>query len=54
MLSLGYILCDVEVMESWNTPGTKGDSAKLYYFDKIAGGRSTLVLAFNPRTKTEF
>ena len=32
---------------SWK-PGTKGE---LCYLDKIAGGRSTLVLAFKSRTK---
>ena len=45
MLSLGYVLCDVYVMKAWNTPGTKGDSAQLYYLDKIAVRQSTLVLA---------
>ena len=51
MLLLIYALCDVHVMEAWNTPGTKGDSAQLCYLDKIAGGRFTLVLAFKSRTK---
>ena len=46
MLFLGYFLFDVYVIEAWNTPGTKGDSAQLCYLDKTAGGRSTLVLAF--------
>ena len=51
MLVLVYVFCDVLVMEAWNTPGTKGDSAQLCYLDKIAGGRSTMVLAFKSRTK---
>ena len=46
MLLLGYVLCNVYVIEAWNTPGTKGDSAQMCYLDKTAGGRSTLVLAF--------
>ena len=41
-------------METWNTPGTKNDSAQLCYFDKIAGGRSTLVLALKLKAKREF
>ena len=53
ILSLGYVLCDVYVMEAWNIPGTKGDSAQLGYFDKIAGGRPNLVLVFKLRTKRE-
>ena len=39
MLLLGYVLCNAYVMEAWNTPSTKGDSAQLCYSDKIAGGR---------------
>ena len=54
MLLLGYVLCDVYVMQAWNTPGTRGDSAQLCYLDKIASGRSTLVLAFKSRTKESF
>ena len=54
MLLLGFVLCDVYVMQSWNTPGTRGDSAQLCYLDKIASGRSTLVLAFKSRTKESF
>ena len=46
MFLLGYVLIDVYALEAWNIPGTKGDSAQLGYFDKIAGGRTTLVLAF--------
>ena len=42
------------VMEAWNIPGTKGDSAQLGYFDKIACGRSILVLAFKLRKKEKF
>ena len=38
----------------WTTPGAKGDSVQLYYFDKIAGGRSTLALAFKLKTKRKF
>ena len=45
-LRLRYVLCDVYVMKTWNTPVTKGDSALLCYLDKIAGGRSTFVLIF--------
>ena len=48
---LRLCLCDAYVMETWNTPGTKGDSAQLCYSDKIAGGRSTLVLVFKLKTK---
>ena len=51
MLLLGYAICDAHVMKTWNTLGTKGDSAQLCYLDKIADGRSTLVLAFKSRTK---
>ena len=51
MLLLGSVLSDVHVMEAWNTPGTKSESAQLCYLDKIAGGRSTLLLAFKSRTK---
>ena len=47
MLLLVNVLGDVHVMEDWNT----GDSAQLCYLDKIAGGRSILVLAFKSRTK---
>ena len=54
MILLGYVLCDVYVMKAWNTPGTEGDSAQLCYLDKIAGGRSNLVLAFKSRTKKSF
>ena len=54
MSSLGYFLCDVKVMETWNAPGTKVDSAQLFCLDKIAGGQSTLMLAFKPRTKQSF
>ena len=36
LLSLGYVLCDVDVMKTWNTPVSKGDSAQLCYFDRIA------------------
>ena len=35
-------------------PDVKGVSVRLSYIDKIAGGRSSLVLAFKSRTKTEF
>ena len=41
-------------MNAWKTPGTKGDSAHLCYPDKIAGGRSTLVLVFKSGTKENF
>ena len=51
MLLLGYAICDVLVMETWNTLDTKGDRAQLCYLDKIADGRSTLVLVFKSRTK---
>ena len=51
MLLLGYDLWDVHVMETWNTLVTKSDSAQLCYLDKMAGGRSTLVIAFESRTK---
>ena len=44
MLLLGYVLCYAYVMEAWNTPGTKRDSAQLSSSDKMAGGRSTSVL----------
>ena len=54
MLLLGYVLCDAYVMEAWNTPGTKGDSAQLCYSDKIAGGRSTSVLVFKLKPKESF
>ena len=54
MLLLGYVLCDVCIIETWNTPGTEGDSAHLCYLDKVAGGRSTLVLVFKSRTKENF
>ena len=54
MLLLGYVLCDVCIIETWNTPGTEGDSAHLCYLHKFAGGRSTLVLIVNSRTKREF
>ena len=53
MLSLGYNLCDVDVMLTGTTSGAKSENIQLYYFDKIAGGRSTLVLAFKLRTKRE-
>ena len=53
-LMLGYVLCEVYVMETWNSPGTKGDIAQLLYFDKVAGGQSTLVLAFKLGTRREF
>ena len=46
MLLLEYVLSDVFVMKIWSNPGTKGDSAHLCFLDKIAGGRSTLVLVF--------
>ena len=46
MLPLCYVLCVVCVLETWITPGAKGDRVQLFYFDKIAGGRSTLVLNF--------
>ena len=52
--TIGTSLCDVYVMEACNTPGTKDDSAQLCYLDKIADGRSTLVLAFKSRTKESF
>ena len=54
MFLLGYVLCDVCIIETWNTPGTEGDSALLCYLDKFAGGRSTLVLVFKSRTKENF
>ena len=54
MLLLGYVLCDVYIKEAWNTPGTKSDSAQLSFLDKIAGGRSTLVLVFKSRMKEIF
>ena len=53
MFLLSYVLFDVYAMEAWNIPGTKGDSAQLGYFDKIAGGQTSLVLAFKLRTKRE-
>ena len=40
--------------KTWNTPGSKGDSAHLCYLDKVTGGRSTLVLVFKSRTKENF
>ena len=46
MFLLGYFLCDVCIIEVWKTSGTEGDSAHLCYLDKVAGGRSTLVLVF--------
>ena len=54
MFLLGYVLCDVCIIETWNTPGTEGDSALLCYLDEFAGGRSTLVLVFKSRTKENF
>ena len=54
MLLLGFVSCDAYVMKAWNTPGTKSDSAHLWYLDKIVGGRSTLVLVFKSRTKESF
>ena len=54
MLLLGYALCDAYVMETWNNPGTKGDSAQVCYSDKIVGGRPTLVLIFKLKTKESF
>ena len=54
MLLLEYVLCDVCIIETWNTQGTKGESAHLCYLDKIAGGQSTLVLGFKSRTKENF
>ena len=54
MLSLGYVLCDVCIIETWNTPGTESDSAQLCYLEKIAGGRSALVLVFKSRMKEGF
>ena len=54
LLLLGYVLCDVYVIEAWNTPGTKSDSAQLCYLDKMAGGQSTMVLAFKSRTKESY
>ena len=51
MLLLGYVLCDVCIIEAWNTPG---DSSHLCYLDKVTGGRSTLVLVFKSRTKENF
>ena len=35
-------------------PCTNGDSAQLCYSDKIAGGRSTLMLIFKLKTKESF
>ena len=40
--------------ETWNFPGSEGDSAHLCYLDKVAGGRSTLVLVFRSKTKENF
>ena len=37
MLLFDYVLSEVYVMETWNTPGTKGDNAQLNYFDEITG-----------------
>ena len=54
MFLLGYFLCDVCIIEVWKTSGTEGDSAHLCYLDKVAGGRSTLVLVFRSRTKEFF
>ena len=54
MLLLGYVLCDVCIMETWNTPGTEGDRANLCYLAKVAGGRFTLVLVFKSRKKENF
>ena len=54
MFLLDYVLCDAYVMEAWNTPGTKSDSAQLCYSDKIAGPRSTLVLFLKLKTKKSF
>ena len=51
MLMLGYVSCDVCIIETWNTPGTEGDSGHLCYLDKVTGGRSTLVLVFKSRKK---
>ena len=54
MFLLDYVLCDVCIIETWNTPGTEGDSAHLCYLDKVTGERSTLVLVFKSRTKENF
>ena len=54
MLPLGYVLCDVYFLVTWTTPGEKGDIVQLYNFEKIAGGRCSLVLAFQLRTNREF
>ena len=54
MLLLDYVLSDVYVMKTWSNPGTKSDSAHLCFLDKIAGGRSTLVLVFKSTTKESF
>ena len=51
---LGYVLCDVCIIETWNTPGTESDVAYLCYLDKVASGRSTLVLVFKSRKKENF
>ena len=48
------MFCDVHVTEAWNTPATIGDSAQLCYLDKIAGGRSSWVLALKSRIKESF
>ena len=42
MFSLGYVLCDVCIIETWNTPVTKGDSAQLGYLDKICNIRPNI------------
>ena len=54
MLLLGYVLCDVCIMETWNTPGTECDSAHLCYLAKVARGRSTLMLVFKSRKKEKW
>ena len=47
-----YVMCVSE--KTWNTPGSEGDSSRLCYLDKVAGGRSTLVLIFKSKIKREF
>ena len=46
MISVSYKTC--------NTPGSESDSAQLFYLEKDAGGRFTLVLAIKSRTKASF
>ena len=47
-----YVLSVLE--ETWSIPGSEGDSAHLYYLDKDADGRSTLVLTFKSEMRREF